>query len=195
MCRIDVLQMLAKRTVYKAFEFVKQHLSTTTKTFLGNEYECNLVLMHSFLSLLSAMLDRLNPKKDDTSSAQYYGSHYLGSPARSMASRASSIASQPNAWSSLISVFSSQNFSTPDMQPGETFSEKEEQMSTNVTNESTTEVTTIAHSSSLLPTSSSCDDVSVASEAEINIFSQDYVLTSVFLFSLCWSLGGYVSFQ
>ena len=185
-----------KKTVFKAFEFVKQHFSTPVTSLLGSEHECSLVLMHSFLALLSAILERLNPKKDDSSSAQYYGSHYLGSPARSMASRASSVASQPVAWSSLVSVFSSQNFATLEEQAVEpSCSEKEEQTSASAANESTTEVTTRGPSSSLPPTSSSCDDDSVASEAEINIFSQDYVLTSVFFFSLCWSLGGYVSFQ
>ena len=184
-----------KKTLFKAFEFVKQHFSTPVISCLGHENKYNLMLMHSFLSLLSAMLERLNPKKDDSSSAQYYGSYYLGSPARSMASRASSIASQPVAWSSLISVFSSQNFSALEEQPNEPSSEKEDQTSSSAVNESSTEVTTTARCSSLLPTSSSCDDISAESEADINIFSQDYVLTSVFLFSLCWSLGGYVSFR
>lgn len=185
-----------KKMLFKSFEFVKRHISNPMSSVLANEHECSLVLMHSFLSLLSAMLERLNPKQDDSSSIQHHGSSYIGSPTRSVTSRASSLASQHSTWDSLVSLFSSSNITASGEQPSElSAAEKGEQSSTSVTTETTNEVMTTAPSSGILPTSSSCGDVSAVSDAEFNVISQDYVLSSVFFFSLSWSLGGYVSFE
>lgn len=157
-------------------EYIALNGNTITK-HIQKTTDINVHLVLPFLALLSAVLERISPKQDD-SSLRYTTTS--GSGIGSTISRMESVASLQSA---LTPMQSSTVF---ERQP----SSSRINASQSLTDPSLLEMPPSEAAVEDVDALSECSDL----EAQISL-TQQFQMTSIFFFALIWSLGGYVSLR
>ena len=161
-------------------DFTASHGSTLTR-HIQKRTDLNLHLIESFLSLLSAVLDRHSPKREDSVpySSSRAGSSYFGSGSGTL-SRLESVGSA----GSLASLSSDQLRSSSAKMHS-------------IVDQSYSELQLQSSVLSLPPVNEDSvvvlDEVDkLSTESDLDNMTQRYLVTTAFVFALIWSFGGYI---
>lgn len=150
------------------FEYVNDH-GNNLSVHIGSHADLNLHLVSSFLSLLSAVLDRHSPKHDDSSSSIRRG----GSSALST-----------RTVSRIDSMVSLQ--STGMIGGGETDLSKSFSGVLSLTEQ-------LSSGSVLMMGELDSEGKLFSNVTELESFNQQYLMTTMFIFAAIWSFGSYIS--
>ena len=161
-------------------DFTASHGSTLTR-HIQKWTDLNLHLIESFLSLLSAIMDRHSPKREDSVpySSSRAGSSYFGSGSGTL-SRLESVGSA----GSLASLSSDQLRSSSAKMHS-------------IVDQSYSELQLQSSVLSLPPVNEDSvvvlDEVDkLSTESDLDNMTQRYLVTTAFVFALIWSFGGYI---
>ena len=161
-------------------DFTASHSSTLTR-HIQKWTDLNLHLIESFLSLLSAVMDRHSPKREDSVpySSSRGGSSYFGSGSGTL-SRLESVGSA----GSLASLSSDQLRSSSAKMHS-------------IVDQSYSELQLQSSVLSLPPVNEDSvvvlDEVDkLSTESDLDNMTQRYLVTTAFVFALIWSFGGYI---
>ena len=172
---MDTLSFLMDSILPQMLEFAASHGNTLTQ-HIQKQTDLTLHLIQSFLSLLSAVLDRHSPKKDDSipySSSRVSSSFFGGTNLSKMDSVSSmtSIASSGPQRTRIHSI------------SDQTFPE--------IPNQSSVLSFTGVDDSVLI-----LDEIDkLSTESDYENITQQYLMTTAFVFSLIWSFGGYIDLR